>query len=651
MAVEKAAAFEALPAALKQYPQWVVWRLVQKPGKPKPDKIPFSPATGQAASVSNPATWDSHDNALLAFSSGRWDGLGFVFTEQDPFAFIDLDHVRLEDGWNPVVQETLDKVRSWAEFSQSGDGIHVIAEAKGRSAKMSGRELYHYGRFVALTGLHVPNTPEDVQPCQAGVDWFRETILAAGGDESKPAAPPPSDPAADALTRLGLVLHVKQGGAKLELVCPWGHEHGNGDPQGAVYMPAHYNGRDRANFYCQHATCQAARRSNLAALEGYLATHDTEYAVQVRQALPFSAVEQDSGGLFVPAHTGLLSMLAEPKWLVKDFMERGQVGLLYGDSQALKSYLALDLATHLAVGRNWHGFEVQKASPVWFLAGEGNAILWRRLEALRADMGLHPDNLARLHISRTGLNLMAPDQLAVLQQTADALGGTPDLLIVDTLARNALLDENSARETGELIDHCTRLALAWDCTVLLVHHVGKANKSTARGSSALQSNTDFRYKLERNTEERKIYTTLTVEKMKGAPELLDPIIFHARHTPVLSLTDDEGLPLTDLTLTRVTETKPHVPPELQVKLQGRQAEVLSLTMEYLIERHAAGLFNGRPEATSGELWETWKRIHGKEAGTRSNFNRALRRLAELKFLAAEEDAQGITWYQMGRIDI
>ena len=257
--------YESIPEELKQYPQWVVWTLHQKPDKPKPDKIPVNPHTFEWASVSNPETWGTYEAALASLSMypQHYQGLGFVFTEADPFAFIDLDNVKVGTQWNPLVQEALNKVPSWSEFSQSGEGVHIIAKATGASAKTQGLELYQYGRFVAMTGRQIPDTPKTVNDCQSGIDWFRDLIRKQGGNEERPPTRAPDNPVQQALDRLGFSYREKDHGAKLELdYCPWHYEHSTG-PGGAVFMLAHHNGRPEDAFFCQHASCQGRHIQHL----------------------------------------------------------------------------------------------------------------------------------------------------------------------------------------------------------------------------------------------------------------------------------------------------------------------------------------------------------------------------------------------------
>ncbi|MER8859457.1 DUF5906 domain-containing protein [Mesorhizobium sp. M0757] len=153
-----------VPEPLKAYPQFVVWRLIQRPGEPKPAKLPFDPKTGQAASATEPATWSDYGTAARAASTGRFNGLGFVFTNEDPFAFIDLDNCRdqVTGDWFPyaiTVAQSKFSGAAW-ETSQSGQGRHGILRVSNKAAFANKSrkwasggdrfECYTQGRFVAF---------------------------------------------------------------------------------------------------------------------------------------------------------------------------------------------------------------------------------------------------------------------------------------------------------------------------------------------------------------------------------------------------------------------------------------------------------------------------------------------------------------------
>ena len=62
--------------------RWIVWRFVQKPGKPKPDKVPMS-VTGHMIDRHDSTKWLMFDEAQAAHQRGGFDGIGFVLGDSD----------------------------------------------------------------------------------------------------------------------------------------------------------------------------------------------------------------------------------------------------------------------------------------------------------------------------------------------------------------------------------------------------------------------------------------------------------------------------------------------------------------------------------------------------------------------------------------
>jgi primase-polymerase (primpol)-like protein len=99
-----------------------------------------------------------------------WDGIGFVFTAGDPYVGVDLDRCRGESGelchWAAAV---VAKLRSFSEYSPSGEGIHVIAKASlpaGGRRRTPGIEIYDAGRYFTVTGKHIDGTPTTIEQRQ-----------------------------------------------------------------------------------------------------------------------------------------------------------------------------------------------------------------------------------------------------------------------------------------------------------------------------------------------------------------------------------------------------------------------------------------------------------------------------------------------------
>lgn len=149
-------------AGLKALPQWVLWRLEQYDGEPKPRKIPYDPKRLQRADTTNPTTWASFETATTIATINPEFRIGFVFTLNDPYIFVDLDGCRDPDTGEYNDEATHICTRLFpgvaAEISQSGTGLHLIMRGDktqfgNRRNKWGGRfEFYQNNRFVAIAG-------------------------------------------------------------------------------------------------------------------------------------------------------------------------------------------------------------------------------------------------------------------------------------------------------------------------------------------------------------------------------------------------------------------------------------------------------------------------------------------------------------------
>jgi primase-polymerase (primpol)-like protein/uncharacterized coiled-coil protein SlyX len=153
-----------LPPALVEHDQWICWREQERDGKPT--KVPISPTNGGFASSTDEQTWTSFDDALEHAEIGKADGIGFVFTADDPFVGIDLDDCRdpETDAVDETAQDIIDRLDSYTERSPSGTGYHVIVQGElpGSRNRKGKVEMYDSVRFFTVTGEHVAETPTTV---------------------------------------------------------------------------------------------------------------------------------------------------------------------------------------------------------------------------------------------------------------------------------------------------------------------------------------------------------------------------------------------------------------------------------------------------------------------------------------------------------
>jgi putative DNA primase/helicase len=183
--------WEQIPQELKTLNQWLTWCYELREGKKT--KVPVNPHTGEYASVTNPKTWGSFEQARAAVKNGN-AGIGFVFTAADPYMGIDLDGCFDADGLHPQGADVVRRLDSYSERSVSGNGLHIILKGKlppggRRKGKL---EMYDAGRFFVMTGNHLESTPLTIEPRQAELEALHAKIFPP--PPPKPQAAPPAMP-------------------------------------------------------------------------------------------------------------------------------------------------------------------------------------------------------------------------------------------------------------------------------------------------------------------------------------------------------------------------------------------------------------------------------------------------------------------------
>lgn len=156
-----------IPAALKRFPQWVLWRYRPRGPDRKPDKQPVNPRTLANAGVSWPNTWTSFAYASAAYrrhSHRGLAGLGFVLTRDDPIVAIDIDECIHAGELAPHAQQVIETVASYTEISPSGRGLRILVACPvfQDNFRKSTMETYSHSRYVTITGHHLTGTPSHV---------------------------------------------------------------------------------------------------------------------------------------------------------------------------------------------------------------------------------------------------------------------------------------------------------------------------------------------------------------------------------------------------------------------------------------------------------------------------------------------------------
>lgn len=175
---------ENIPWPLVSRDQWVMWKIVDRDGKP--DKLPYQ-INNDNAKVNDATTWTTFTQVTACHQLGNFSGIGYVFDETDPFCGIDLDGARdpITGKVAPWAKEIILAIDSYAEVSPSKTGIKlwVVGKSpfdKGRKKlldfpaitdKKPAIEIYDHVRYFAVTGWRLSG-PVDPQP--RDIAWLKD---------------------------------------------------------------------------------------------------------------------------------------------------------------------------------------------------------------------------------------------------------------------------------------------------------------------------------------------------------------------------------------------------------------------------------------------------------------------------------------------
>lgn len=187
--------YEKIPQELKERRQWVCWKGEADESRPgKLRKIPINPRTGGAAMSNNPDTWADFETAVAV--AGEYSGIGFMFAP--PYFGVDIDSVggAIEDfkaGFEDnIVAEFVHTLRSYAEYSVSGNGIHIICRGTlppvGR--RRGNVEMYQDGRYFIMTGEQAAEYGE-VAECTGPIKPLHEKYIGGGQEPTTGVKPAP----------------------------------------------------------------------------------------------------------------------------------------------------------------------------------------------------------------------------------------------------------------------------------------------------------------------------------------------------------------------------------------------------------------------------------------------------------------------------
>lgn len=187
-------------------------------------------------------------------------------------------------------------------------------------------------------------------------------------------------------------------------------------------------------------------------------------------------------------------------FLIEDVLpENSNLIVLYGSPGTFKSFIALDMGLSVAAGVAWQWKHTKKRS-VLYSAAEGQTGVLKRVYAWKKHHDIKTvDNFTLMPLP------CLVDNNAELEQFIHAIKIMPEipsLVILDTLARSMIGDENSTSDMGKVVHAAGRITEETGAQVLIVHHTGKDESRGPRGAIALLGATDTMFRVCKHKEKR-----------------------------------------------------------------------------------------------------------------------------------------------------
>jgi hypothetical protein len=247
-----------------------------------------------------------------------------------------------------------------------------------------------------------------------------------------------------------------------------------------------------------------------------------------------------------------MAALPDPNWLVEDMVPATAMTLIFGGSDAFKSFLALDMALSVATGQKWQGREVRQG-PVIYLASEGAiGVGKKRVHGWLAHYGVQ--GKPPIYLLRQEVLMNDPAAFKKLTATIDAkLGGKLALIVCDVLSGTRKGSEVADDAAADHVRALQTLVRDYGASVMSITHTGWADTERARGHTHTWGSYDTRLKVEGDKD--RMMTTLTINRHKDS-DAGPPMTFDLVPVPVPGLAKRNGEPETTLVPVWSAEAEP-----------------------------------------------------------------------------------------------
>lgn len=515
------------PPELKGLRGWLMWRYERHAGDAKARKIPYYAGGGRRAGVlggsEDRERLTTFDAAIAAAARAGFTGVGFCPLPEFDITALDFDDVTGDPARFAEIESLIAEAGTYAEYSPSGNGVRAFVTGRfgnNKSHRDSGApytfETFSTKGFVTFTGNVLPICDLTGSRIAAPGPGLRALIESRFARAPLTPAAPAGQPlglseaqlaaALDALdpdmgyddwVATGMALHHETDGDGFDLWDEW-------SSRGSKYAGRETTRAKWESFRRHEGALTTARTLVKMAREAGVAVGGPVASAEDFEALA-PAASPGNAPRFAVIPADEFIRRPPPRWIVKGLIPEADLVVLYGESGAGKSFIALDIVLAIAQGRPWRGLATRQGRVV-YIAAEGGGGFRNRLKAYTQRHQVDPASLA-FGIIHAVPNFLLQDDVKAVRAAIDAAAGA-DLVVIDTFAQvTAGANENAAEDMGLALRHCRQVAEAAGATVILIHHAGKDASRGARGWSGIKAAADAEIEVLRGTDGRWLRTT------------------------------------------------------------------------------------------------------------------------------------------------
>lgn len=516
------------PLELQELKGWLIWKFEHVAHRKKPLKVPYY-ANNTRRRGSNGSD-DDRENLVyyIEATSAMVDyvgveGCGIAMMPEFNITALDFDNCVDEEGTIlPEIEEML--LGTYVEYSPSGKGVRAFVHGNLGNHKSPtkdgqfGFELFNTKGYVTFTGKVTELTSltdnENVigNPSALLLGLIeqrfgkKESIEVEHNSNilgvsnliiSQALKAIPEDLPYNEWLQIGMAVHHETGGSEEGFIL-WDSWSANGDKYGSEEgNRIHWD-----SFGRQDSLKPVTIRSLIKIANSYGAG----ITLSMLTEDDFAPIEEMGNSLINIGDTGqniaqmfkihstqeFIDTVKSSSWLIKDFLPKATLGVLYGESGSGKSFVVLDICGALTRGVDWNGLRCQKeACRVLYIVAEGVGGFSNRLRAYCHQAGINTSDFRVDILYEPTPNLM--DRMHV-SRLIDVIGSRDepyDIIVCDTFAQMTPgANENSGEDMGLALGYCKELARHTGAMVLLVHHSGKDTSKGVRGWSGVQAAAD-----------------------------------------------------------------------------------------------------------------------------------------------------------------